>query len=191
MNIRKAKAEDAAGIARVHVDSWRTTYKNIVSDEFLERMSYEERENIWKRALGNTGSKQCIYVAENHHGEIVGFASGGKERSGNYPDFDSELYAIYLLAEVRRMGVGRRLFHCAVDELKEQGFLSMLVWVLADNDPARTFYESFEPEQIDSEMIEIGGEQFEEVAYGWREIRYLDIPSITKHEPIVRSESRD
>ena len=103
MNIRKAKAEDAAEIAKVHVDSWRTTYKNIVSDEFLERMSYEERENMWKRIFQSTGGEPCVYVTEKD-GEIVGFASGGKERSGNYPDFDSELYAIYLLAEVRRMG---------------------------------------------------------------------------------------
>lgn len=169
MNIRKAKAEDTAGIAKVHVDSWRTTYKNIVPDEFLERMSYEERENMWKRALSIAGSKQCIYVVENNQDKIVGFASGGKERSGNYPEFDGELYAIYLLAEVQGKGLGRRLFHCVVDGLKEKDFSSMLVWVLADNDPARAFYESFGPELIDSEMIEIGGEQFEEVAYGWRE----------------------
>lgn len=30
MNIRRAILTDASGIARVHVDSWRTTYKNII-----------------------------------------------------------------------------------------------------------------------------------------------------------------
>ena len=47
--IRKAELEDAKGIAKVHVDSWRTTYKGIVPDTFLENLSYENREQIWKK----------------------------------------------------------------------------------------------------------------------------------------------
>ena len=37
MKIRKAIVEDATGIGTVHVDSWRTTYKDIIPDEFLEK----------------------------------------------------------------------------------------------------------------------------------------------------------
>ncbi|MEM5594184.1 hypothetical protein AAHH67_24905 [Niallia circulans] len=92
MIIRKAKDEDAKRIAKVHVDSWRTTYKGIVPDLFLERLNYEEREEIWKKAIP-TGS---VFVAENETGEIIGFANGGKERSGQYPGYVGELYAIYL-----------------------------------------------------------------------------------------------
>lgn len=40
MNIRKAVLADSKGIAKVHVDSWRTTYKNIIPDEFLKKLSY-------------------------------------------------------------------------------------------------------------------------------------------------------
>lgn len=42
--IRKAVASDAKGIAKVHVYSWRTTYANIVPDEYLTNLSYENRE---------------------------------------------------------------------------------------------------------------------------------------------------
>ncbi|MBP1084252.1 hypothetical protein ACFFJQ_06655 [Bacillus capparidis] len=45
-NIRKATKEDAAEIAKVHVDSWRTTYKNIVSDTYLAQLNYEDREKM-------------------------------------------------------------------------------------------------------------------------------------------------
>ncbi|UZM97600.1 hypothetical protein OL548_21075 [Lysinibacillus sp. MHQ-1] len=38
MKIRKAIVEDATGIGTVHVDSWRTTYKDIIPDEFLEKI---------------------------------------------------------------------------------------------------------------------------------------------------------
>lgn len=33
MIIRKAKLDDATGIAKVHVDSWRTTYKGIIPEK--------------------------------------------------------------------------------------------------------------------------------------------------------------
>jgi hypothetical protein len=44
MKIRKATPNDARNIAKVQVNSWRTTYKNIVPDEFLENMGYKDRE---------------------------------------------------------------------------------------------------------------------------------------------------
>jgi hypothetical protein len=34
MKIRKAVLTDAKGIAKVHVDSWKTTYDNIVPDQY-------------------------------------------------------------------------------------------------------------------------------------------------------------
>jgi hypothetical protein len=44
MRVREANPTDAAAIAKVHVDSWRTTYKSIVPDDFLANLSYEEHE---------------------------------------------------------------------------------------------------------------------------------------------------
>jgi len=46
MIIRKAKLDDATGIAKVHVDSWRTTYKGIIPDDFLNNLSYEQRTEL-------------------------------------------------------------------------------------------------------------------------------------------------
>ncbi|WP_338030297.1 hypothetical protein [Fervidibacillus albus] len=51
MMIRKAVVEDAFGIAKVQVDSWHTTYKGIVSDDYLQQLSYEKRNPFGKRRL--------------------------------------------------------------------------------------------------------------------------------------------
>lgn len=171
MRIRKAVPGDATGIAKVHVDSWRTTYSGIISERFLEGMSYRERENRWHDIFDRAQPGSCVFVAENEGGEIVGFASGGRERSGKYHNFQGELYAIYLLEEVQSQGIGRILFHETAGNLEEQGFSSILVWVLADNRQARVFYESFGPLRVDSQPIEIDEDLFEEVAFGWRNIR--------------------
>ncbi len=41
--IRFARIEYAMQIGKVHVDSWRTTYKDIFSESFLAILSYEKR----------------------------------------------------------------------------------------------------------------------------------------------------
>jgi hypothetical protein len=43
--IREARTEDIAGIAKVHVDTWQTTYAGIVPDEHLANMTYSSYEN--------------------------------------------------------------------------------------------------------------------------------------------------
>ncbi len=167
MRIREAVEGDEEGIARVHVDSWRTTYKNIVPESYLQQMSYEQRAENWRRGIG----KNALYVAEDKNGKIVGFATGGKERTGNY-DADGELYAIYLLHEVQGQGIGKKLTQAIAQNLKIQGFTSMLVWVLERN-PSKVFYETLGAQPIDTTMIDIGGEKFKEIAYYWGSIEAI------------------
>ena len=50
MNIREAKSEDAAAIAKVHVDSWQTTYQGLLPDNYIAQRSYQKRlKNHWTR----------------------------------------------------------------------------------------------------------------------------------------------
>ncbi len=51
MELRLATAADAPTIARVHLDSWRATYRGIVSDSFLQTRTYEQTEDRWREFL--------------------------------------------------------------------------------------------------------------------------------------------
>nr|WP_263327024.1 GNAT family N-acetyltransferase [Neobacillus sp. Marseille-Q6967] len=168
INIRKAVLSDAKGIAKVHVDCWKTTYKNIVSDEYLNNLTYDSREKLWKNNIPNGG----VYIAENKEGEIVGFSSGGKERSGIYNGFEGELYAIYILKENQGNGIGKALVKPIVDEIKEMGLNSMLVLVLKDN-ISRLFYEALGAKKIDTVEVEVAGKKLSELVYGWEDIRII------------------
>ena len=171
MNIRAATCADAASIARVHVESWRTSYKNILPDAALAGLSYEQREQMWRRELCDAESQTFAFVLEYDAAptegarSIAGFAAGGKARSDN-PPYDGELYAIYLLQSAQRRGDGARLFRAVANRLKEKGKRAMLVWVLAEN-PARKFYEKLGGVFIRAQEIKIAGARVEEVAYGW------------------------
>ena len=48
IHIRRAIKDDIQGIAKVHVDSWKATYKGIFADEILDNIAYEKRENNGK-----------------------------------------------------------------------------------------------------------------------------------------------
>ncbi len=169
--IRLARVEDAPGIARVHIDSWRTTYKGLVPDDYLANMSYERNAQNRARILSDPGTKARTYVAQDATGRIVGFINGGPERE-NDPIYKSELYAIYLLEECQGRGLGRRLTQALAEGLLRDGMHAMLVWVLVDN-PARHFYEALGGKELRTKPIEIGGVTLEEVAYGWRDISEL------------------
>lgn len=106
ITIRVATADDAPGIGRVHVDSWRTTYAGIIKAETLANLSYERsaERNRTFMAQGEAGLHH--FVAEDETGRIVGFALGDRAR-GEVPGFDGELYGIYLFKESHGQGLGR------------------------------------------------------------------------------------
>jgi ribosomal protein S18 acetylase RimI-like enzyme len=164
MIIRPAQIADAEGIAVVHVDAWRETYRGIVSDEILSGLSYERRAQNWKRSIAE--GHQCLFVAEDAR-RIVGFVNAGPGREAPC-SFDSEIYAIYLLRAHQRRGMGAALYRAAVQWLVEQGFQNMFLWVLAEN-PTRSFYERMGGVELGSKMTELG-KPLLEVSYGWRGI---------------------
>jgi GNAT superfamily N-acetyltransferase len=169
MFIRPAAITDAAAIARVHVDSWRTTYAGMVPADYLAHLSYAQREQFWHNILASPAPSGCVYVAAHETGEILGFASGGPERSGDTV-YRGELYAIYLLARYQRQGLGRRLTTAVAQQLLQCGLPSMLIWVL-DANPGRAFYDSLGGQPVYEKNVTIGTAQLLEVAYGWPDLR--------------------
>ena len=162
---------DAAPIAGVHVESWRTTYPGIVPDEVLAGLDVADRETRWRGILDSAGD-DFTYVAEIQEGVILGFAGGGPERSGD-PLYRGELYAMYLLPEHQLRGIGRQLTAAVASRLLAEGMRSMLIWVLTENMAARRFYEALGGEYVREQQIEIGEASLTEVAYGWRDMSSL------------------
>ena len=172
VRIRPANLEDAAPMAKVHVDTWRSAYSGIVPADFLSQLSYQARESWWSDILGQERPATSIFVAATTDGEVVGFASGGPEREGNQT-YPGELYAIYLLEKHQGQGVGRGLISAVTHRLLTAGIRSMLVWVLEDNLPACKFYESLGGERVSRKMISFGDVELPEVSYGWKEVANL------------------
>jgi len=169
MLIRDAQLADVPALARVHVDSWRSTYAGIMPAQFLADLSYDRSEARFRELMALPGHI-CMLV-EDVNDAIVGFASAGPERS-NDPVYRGELYAIYLLDAYRRRGIGTALLRRIAQQLRSLDFNSKLVWVLLDN-PSRQFYEKLGGVRLRQQPIDIGGAVVQEVAYGWTDLRAL------------------
>ncbi|MCA0969662.1 GNAT family N-acetyltransferase [Halobacillus litoralis] len=168
MRVRRAVVEDAEGVARVQVDTWKSTYKGIVPDEYLEKMTYENRTAKWKTII----PAQYVYVAEGDTGDIIGFSHGGTNHTEQFTSFKGELYAIYILEEFQRQGLGRTLIEPVLKRLTIDGIDSMMVFVLEDN-PFRLFYEKLGGEWLGSAKAEMVGRTLQESVYGFRDIHTL------------------
>lgn len=164
--VRRAGVDDAAAIARVHVETWRSAYRGLLPADFLASLSETTVAERWKGMLA-TESNQ-VYVAEED-GDVVGFASAGRERAGE-EGFEGELYAIYVLDRVQHRGHGRDLVRAVVAGLRDLGLDNMIVWVLRDNPAGRGFYERLGGVYVRAQPITIGSITLEEVSYGWRRL---------------------
>jgi GNAT superfamily N-acetyltransferase len=172
--IRPAILDDAPGIARVDVDTWRATYKNILHAHFLEGLSYQKQEQLWRQNIAARSHQtyETTIVAEDYtNGQIVGFASGGpcRERDSSY---QGELYTLYVLPQCHGLGLGHRLINRVAEHLLSRQMTSMLVWVLAEN-PARQFYEACGAKLLGIKAIWVGGLPVNAAAYGWKNIQTL------------------
>lgn len=173
MRIRKAAVEDARGIAHVHVECWKTTYKGFFSDLYLSSLDTGQRERQWIWNFNNPNPNEAVFVAENDAGEIIGFCSGGQARTQEFT-YEAELYAIYILKPYQQQGVGGQLVSALVSHLKANQYNSFMLWVLAGN-PSVEFYNRMGGIAFSEKETKRGEDIMTEIAYGWRSLQDLDI----------------
>jgi len=132
--VRVARADDAPGMAAVHVRSWQETYRGLMPDAVLDRPDAAQRRERWWRSAVTEGAEgtQSIAVAE-HAGSIVGIASAGVPRDED-ATWPLEVFVLYLLADFHGSGAGARLLDAIVDDSPAA------LWVADGNARARAFY---------------------------------------------------
>lgn len=171
MNIRKATHTDAKGIARVHVDSWKSTYQNIIPEQYLNKLSYDQRTDLWKRNISKAGN--YVFVAENNAGEIIGFAVCGKRETNNI-EKSGDLTSIYILEEYQGKGVGKQLLQQLFRQFKELSYHRVFVDVLEDN-KSRFFYENYGAVLLKSKKITFAGTELNLLIYEWKDLNQVKL----------------
>ena len=178
MNYRKATISDAFRITKVQVDTWKSAYKGIVEENYLQSLSYEDKEKNWRQRLEKPTFGAKIFVSETSQNKIVGFALSTLKKFNpivallQAERYKGELCAIYVLEEFQHKKIGTELVHLVVKYFKVNNIDSMITWVLKKN-PSRRFYKKLGGKILGEQALEIGGKKYTEVAYGWENIKSI------------------
>lgn len=162
---------DAEALAVAHVTAWRETYRGLLPEPYLARMSLELHARRFASGLLRPRPDEVTLAAADRDG-IVGYAQGGPSR--RRLDGEAEVVTLYLVRAAQGHGLGRRLLTGAAQALAARGARSLMISVLRDNLRARAFYEHLggvaEPGRLEPGP---GGGSHHEVAYVWPEIAGL------------------
>lgn len=137
IEVRPAKAADAAAVASTHDEAWRSAYQGIIPGAELEKLINRRGPQWWDSAI-RKGSRVSVLVFGD---KVAGYANYGRNRARSL-HFEGEIYELYLRPEFQGLGFGRRLFTAARRDLQQSGLKSMVIWALSDNDPATEFYRA-------------------------------------------------
>lgn len=154
--IRTAKPTDAHGLADVHDAAWRFAYRGILPGAELERMISRRGPTWWQKAITR---RVPIVILENE-GHVRGYVTYGGSRVRTLP-YKAEVYELYVQPEYSGLGFGRRLFRTVQQRLMRRGHDELVVWCLADNEPACRFYE-----QLGGRPVANADEMFRDVRVG-------------------------
>ena len=163
VSYREATLSDCVAVARTHVESWRKSFVGIVPQTFLDKMSVESRSKAFAKRFSDNSYK--MYVAEVPERGVIGFVDFGEPRE-SIDKYEAELFAIYLLPEFQRRGIGGRLFSLCVNDLVRNGKSSMYLLAL-EVSPYKSFYEKLGGQVVGRKQIEIESVIYDELVYGW------------------------
>ncbi|MBR4403664.1 MAG: GNAT family N-acetyltransferase [Clostridiales bacterium] len=129
MEVRKAVAEDSTVVGEVHSSAWKSAYRGIIPDDYIDNDTASKRTEEFLESIKDD---KCTYFLLEESGKAAGIVKTHEE------DNVLEIESIYILTEFRGNGLGRKF----MDFIKTyKPYDSIVLWVLAANTKARRFYE--------------------------------------------------
>lgn len=156
--IRYNVIEDQSQMAKIKIDVWRETYKNIIDDEYLNNLDLKKQTQKYFRSFDEYKDRVLVAVKNK---EILGYSCF--DAKTNSVKYDSELVSIYI--KDRNRGIGTALFNETVKELLSKNKKTMIIWCLKENKNAINFYKKLGGVITESKQAKIGDKYYEEYGF--------------------------
>ncbi|MCC6991002.1 MAG: GNAT family N-acetyltransferase [Acidobacteria bacterium] len=172
--LRPMRADDIEIVASLHVASWRTAYRGIFTDVYLDTVAGTERRAHWTRRLATPVATHTGVVAEQD-GVPVGFCYLIADAD---PPRGTLLDNLHVAPGARGAGLGRRLLACAAEEIAARHWPRGLhLWVFDANTGARRFYERHGAQVVDRTVYSSAdGGANAALCYAWPDAAVLRLP---------------
>jgi ribosomal protein S18 acetylase RimI-like enzyme len=133
--IRLACITDIEEASRVLAKSWKSAYRGIVDDDYLDTLSYNHWIDFLATGLNNNG---IIVLLMEDTQQIIGVAIVRKTEN----EGECCLVSFYLLSDKIGRGFGHAFYSGIENELINIGFSSCVLDVLENNARAIRFYKA-------------------------------------------------
>ncbi len=168
ISFRAGTPKDAELIAELHIASWQTAYRGILSDMYLDDAIVEDRFGMWATRLASEAALSLYIQLAEEKSKLVGFVCAIPKKD---PEKGTLIDNLHVHPSQQGQGLGRKLMQDAarwVVNREEAG--SMYLWVYEANQKARGFYERIGGEAVEQKIEEQpDGRDAEIVCYLWRE----------------------
>lgn len=132
IRVAKASLDEVSSMANIVVTTWKTAYKGIVSQSFLNKLSPKMYLERFKRAIR---APHILVLRATYQNEVVGVLQAQYDEPSN----KVHIAMLYVLPNVQRMGVGKQLLQtCITTYTQSEQFV---LDVLVGNHVAKQFYE--------------------------------------------------
>ena len=181
MIIRAAALRDAANVARLHIESWRSAYRGFLPDAFLDGPIFEERRKLWmSRMRAPAADRQLVLKAAADQG-LLGFACVLLDAD---PSWGALLDNLHVQPALKGQGIGRRLFDRSREwvDVAAPG-AGVHLTVIEANVDARRFYDRLAGTIVERKIHEvIPGTRLAVLRYRW-EPRQKSSPTFVDGPP--------
>lgn len=143
VSVRPARPDDAAEIARIQIDTWRTAYVEILPPVVLDSLDVSVATPVWTAATGQPPTSRHHVLVAMEGEWRVGFVAFGpaEELEADDPEPATTIALAPLLVEPRwgRRGHGSRLLAACVDHARRDAMTRAVIWVPEADTVSRDF----------------------------------------------------
>ncbi len=172
MQIREAHPSDLEAIAQLHARSWRTAYRGMLSDAYLDGDLVADRRALWQQRFDTPTANQTVAVAEIDNQTIVGLACAFGDHDARWGTL---LENLHVAQGYKGAGLGGQLVtHIAKWCSRTQTSDVLHLWVLAPNTAAQGFYRRLGASQVEQAVWDTpDGNRVPELRLAWPSVAAL------------------
>jgi GNAT superfamily N-acetyltransferase len=140
ISLLPATAQDVQSLARLQAQSWRNTYRGVLTDEFLDRRVESERLEFWTARFASAApaDRRLVLQALSDRA-LLGFVCVLLDEE---PKWGARLDNLHVSPESKGTGVGYALFQAAREWIaRVSPGTAMHLWCVEGNQVARRFYD--------------------------------------------------
>lgn len=171
ITLRVGTANDAALIARLHANSWKTHYRGIMSDDYLDSDIEQERLEVWTKRFAIANAKQHVIILEID-GQPCGFACTYAKQDEKYGNL---LDNLHVTTTLQGKGLGLQLIQAAAKwSYDNYPHLPFYLLVYQKNQSALRFYKNLGGQEYETTtMTNPDGSQAPIIHIVWHDVKAL------------------